>query len=186
MQVQAHETGRLHVFAVNMPARLLDTRFNPPETGANRLQPDTGLLTDLTETGGLDPSGAELIPLKDLYGLGLSGYLTEGHDIPAEAIAPQKRRLDALEGYALLLGSRTFRGSPFRLGETASLTHIASFDLPGTDWSAAGPIPSEAARPYSAPGVSPRDARRRAQRLGGAIFAVFMVLIVLVLWILIA
>ncbi|WP_050929273.1 hypothetical protein [Aestuariivita boseongensis] len=185
MRVEPHERGRLHVFAVNLSASDLSARFSPPETGADRLQPPADLLEDLTGATGLDPKGAELVPLSDLVGLGLSGYLTEGLDIPADAVAPAKRRLDALEGYALLLGSRAFQGKAFALGETASLTHIASFDQPGTDWSGAGPIPSQAAKLHSRPLPTSRAERYRSQRVGAAIFAVVMLALVALVWVLI-
>lgn len=182
MRVEPHERGRLHVFAVNQSQKTVGDRFAPPETGADRLQPDPGLLMDLTGANGLDPKGAELVPLDDLEGLGLSGYLTEGLDITPEAVASNKRRLDALEGYALLLSSRAFRGQAFALGETASLTHIASFDQPGTDWSSSGKIPSEAAKPHSAPMARPGPETNQSQRMGSAVLALFIVVLGLVVW----
>ena len=185
MRVEPHERGRLHVFAVNRPKADIAAVFTPPETGADRLQPAPELLRDLADVDGLDPAGAELIPLADLVGLGLSGYLSEGLDIPEADIAEYKRKLDALEGYGLILTSRAFQGNSFALAETASLTHIASFDPPGTDWRPAGPMPSEAARPYSGKGQSPREARNRAQRMGGLIFAAFMIVIFAVIWMLV-
>ncbi len=184
MQVATHERGRLHVFAVNQPKAAMADRFAPPETGADRLQPDPSLLADLTGASGLDPKGAELLPLDDLEGLGLSGYLTEGLDIPAEAVTADKRRLDALEGYALLLSSRAFQGQSFALGETASLTHIASFDQPGTDWSSIGQIPSEAAKPHSGPMASNPTDQNRSRRIGGTLIALAVICIAILIWIL--
>lgn len=185
MRVEPHERGRLHVFAVNQSEAAVAQRFAPPDTGADRLQPDPALLTDLTGANGLDPKGAELVPLEDLQGLGLSGYLTEGLDVAADAVASDKRRLDALEGYALLLNSQAFRGQAFALGETASLTHIASFDQPGTDWSSTGNIPSEAAKPHSAPVVTQKAEANRAQRMGSAVIASLVLAVAAVIWILV-
>lgn len=182
MRVAAQEHGRLHVFAVNRPKGDIALHHTPATTGANRLQPSHDVLTDLTGTPDLDPSGAELIPLEDLADLGLSGYLAEGYDVEAAALAPLCRKLDALEGYGLILRSSAFGGRAFTLAETADLTHIASFDQPGTDWSSSGTLPSEAAKPYSAQLASPREARARAQRMGGMIFAAFMVVIFAFLW----
>lgn len=184
MRVPPNERGRLHVFAVNQPTAEIARVFKPGDTGADRLQPEAGLLSDLTGAEGLDPSGAELIPLRDLTGLGLSGYLSEGLDIPTEDIGAHKRRLDALDGYALILTSPAFQGRAFALGETASLTHIASFSQPGTDWSARETLVSAAAKPHSAPPASPRAARHRAQRTGGMIVAAFLLVIAGVIWIL--
>jgi len=185
MRIEPNERGRLHVFAVNQPTEEIARVFQPAETGTDRLQPDPELLSDLTGADGLDPKGAELIPLRDLTGLGLSGYLNEGLDVPTDEIEPQKRRLDALDGYALILSSPAFRGAAFALGETASLTHIASFTQPGTDWTATEPLVSEAAKPHTAP-TAPRAARNRAQRTGGIIVAAFLLVIGFVIWILVA
>jgi len=182
MRVDPHERGRLHVFAVNEAKNAVAQRFAPPDTGADRLQPDPTLLTDLTGEAELDPKGAELVPLDDLEGLGLSGYLTEGLDIAADAVDGDKRRLDALEGYALLLTSRAFRGQAFALGETASLTHIASFDQPGTDWSSSGAIPSEAAKPHSAPQTKMGEAENAPRRMGSAILAVVVLALAVLIW----
>ncbi len=185
MRVEPYERGRLHVFAVNESEAAVTQRFAPPDTGADRLQPDPALLSDLTGANGLDPKGAELVPLDDLEGLGLSGYLTEGLDVAADAVASDKRRLDALEGYALLLSSRAFQGHAFALGETANLTHIASFDQPGTDWSSTGNITSEAAKPHSALSTEPTVEANRSHRLGSAIIAALVLAVVAVIWILV-
>lgn len=182
MRVEPHERGRLHVFAVNLPAKEVADRFTPDETGTHRHSPDADLLSDLTGATGLDPKGAELVPLADLEGLGLSGYLAEGLDIPADALANDKRKLDALEGYALILTSRAFQGQGFALGETAGLTHIASFDQPGTDWSSSGAIPSEAAKPYTALKPPSRAERYKSQWIGGIIFTVVMLTILAGVW----
>lgn len=185
MRVEPYERGRLHVFAVNRPKSEIANVFEPAETGADRLQPKAELLADLTGFNGLEPAGAELIPLADLEGLGLSGYLIEGLDIPAANLEGSKRKLDALEGYALLLSSHAFQGRSFALAENASLTHIVSLTQPGTDWSSAGAIETEAARPHTGPSVSPRDARHRAQRIGGIIVAVFLLAIGAFVWVLV-
>ncbi|MFY9211301.1 MAG: hypothetical protein WAO69_09260 [Aestuariivita sp.] len=184
MRVEPHEKGRLHVFAVNRTRSEIASVFRPPDSGPDRLQPPAALLAELTGAQDLDPAGAELILLADLEGLGLSGYLTEGHDIPQSALSGDLRRLDALEGYALILSSRAFQGNAFALGKTADLTHIASFDQPGSEWAPHGAIASEAAKPYSAPSVPPRVARQRAQRLGGLIFAAVMLALCALVWIL--
>lgn len=182
MQVAAHEKGQLHIFAVNRPTEELAGLFKPAEAGSRRLEPSATLLSDLTGTDILDVTGAELIPLRDLSGLGLSGYLVDGLDVDAGDLAPHKRRLDALDGYALILASDAFRGHAFTLANTASLTHIASFRQPGTDWSSTVSLASEAAKPHSGVRSSPREKRHRAQRLGGIIVAVFLLVIAAIVW----
>ena len=145
LTIPPHERGRLHVLAVNLPEADLRARHE------GDTEPAPGLLADLTGLDGLDAEGAELIAVADLEGVGLSGYLVEGHDIDAAAVAGQRARLDRIEGFALILRSQAFGGRAMSL-RSPHLSHIASFDQPGTDWTAADPIATDSARPFSGPG----------------------------------
>ncbi len=180
LTVPDHERGRLHVLAVNLAE--VDVQARHPGKGPDAVEPDGGLLADLTGAEGLDPAGAELIRIADLAGLGLSGYLTEGHGIEAAAVAAQRGRLDRIEGYALILRSQAFAGRGRTL-RTADLTPIASFEQPGTDWSAGAPIDAESARPFTGPGgkadVTPTP---RAARIGSAVVAAVVLLVAVLIW----
>lgn len=186
MQVAAGEHGQVHVFAVNRPADEIRRANQHPETAMDRVRPAPALLARLTGIDDLDPRGAELIPVADLAGIGLAGYLAEGHEIAPDDLAPLRARLDGLEGYVLILRSAAFGGRALRLAETADLTHVASFSQPGADWRGDGPMTSQAARPHSGPPRSPRAARHRAQRLGGLIVAGVLLAIAALLWLVLA
>lgn len=169
LTIPAGEHGRVRVFALDMP----------PEQAEFLREP--GAADQVLGAEGLDPAHIDIIRIADLEDLGLAGYLTEGCGIPEDQIDPDRTRLAALQGYAMVLRSRAFAGRAATLAPAPELTLIASYTEPGTDWSAE-PLHSDSARPYSAPRVSPRAARSRARRIGGALFAVVMILIGLVLW----
>lgn len=167
--VPAGEHGRIRVFALDLP----------PEQAEFLREP--GAVDQMLGLAGLDSSQIDVIRLRDLEELGLTGYLTEGCGLPNELISADREMLDALQGYVLVLRSPAFGGKAAALAPQPGVRLIATYDEPGTDWRAE-PIRSDSARPYSAPRTSPRAARSRARRIGGGLFAVVMLLIVLVIW----
>lgn len=169
LNVPASETGKVRVFALNMDE---DDATALREPGG----PD-GVLGVLQ----VDPAYVEVFPVKDLDGLGLAGYLTEGCGISTEQIAPDTARLNSLGGHVMLVFSRAFSGRAVTLHPTSDVTLIATYDETPLDWSGP-PIVTESAKPQVRAGQSPRFARSRARRIGGSIFAVFMVLIALLLY----
>lgn len=169
LAVPAGERGRVRVFALDMR----------PEQAEFLREP--GAADQLLGADGLDPAHIDIIRLRDLEDLGLAGYLTEGCGIPENQIAPDRDRLAALDGYAMVLRSRAFGGRAATLAPAPELRLVATYTEPGTDWSSE-PIAAASARPHSAPPLSPRAARSRARRIGGALFAVVMALVALVLW----
>lgn len=57
---------------------------------------------------GLDMGGVELFPVKDLAGIGLEGYLTEGLGVTPEAVVPGT--LDGIGDYVAIVHSAAFQG----------------------------------------------------------------------------
>lgn len=163
------EHGRIRVFALDLP----------PEQAEFLREP--GAVDQMLGLAGLDPAQIDVIRLRDLEELGLAGYLTEGCGLPEELIEADRAMLKALEGYVLVVRSPAFKGKPAVLAPEPGVRLIATYVEPGTDWTAE-PIRSDSAKPYSAPRQSPREARSRARRIGGGLFAVVMLLIALVLW----
>ena len=163
------EHGRIRVFALDMR----------PEEAAFLREP--GAVDQVLGLAGLDPAQIDVIRIADLEDFGLAGYLTEGCGLPEEQIAPDRDMLAALEGHVIVLRSRAFGGKAAAIAPEPGVRLIATYDEPGSDWSAE-PLRSKSAQPYSAPRQSPRAARARARRIGGGLFAVVMVLIALLLW----
>ena len=164
------EYGRIRVFALDMRAERAEFLREP------------GAAEQVLGVSGLDPAQIDVIRIADLEDLGLAGYLTEGCGLGEDQIAPDRERLAALEGHVMVVRSRAFKGQAATLAPEPEVRLIATYDEPGTGW-AASPIRAESAEPYSAPRQSPRKARARARRIGGGLFAVVMLLILLlVLW----
>ncbi|MDK3072240.1 hypothetical protein QO034_03880 [Sedimentitalea sp. JM2-8] len=162
--VPANETGKLRLFALDMPAEQA------------RALRDSGGIDGLLGVLQVDPAYVEIFLVKDLDGLGITGYLTEGCGIPQEQVAQDRTHLQALTGYVVLVFSRAFGGREVTLHPAAELELIATYSERPVDWSAT-PIPTDSARKRAGSPQSPRDRRSHARRIGGGIFAIFMVLI---------
>ena len=106
----------------------------------------------------------ELFALSDLTGVGLPAYLSDGYDIDKEDIRADRTKLDALDGYVLLLFSRVSDGGDLTLTPLLDLTLIGTYAEPKAAHAAA-PIAAEAAKAYSgvkAPAVAPARSKVRS------------------------
>ena len=116
---KAGERGQIHVFAVNRPAADLAAALDA--------KPKADLARELLRAPHLDTSSTELFALSELSGVGLAAYLSEGYAVDAAQIAPDRARLDALDGYVLLLFSDSFHGKETQLTPGADVTLIGSY-----------------------------------------------------------
>ena len=121
-----------------------------------------------------DPAQIEIINTKDLAGVGLVHYLTDGFSIPADQI--DKPAIEALTGYVLILRARAFGGEALTLTPAAQLKLVARYQETPTDWTAAPMLHTGATK---AP-TPPRAARSQARRLGATLFAIIMALVALI------
>ncbi len=117
-EIQRSEHNLIRVFAVNRPAHNL--------RAALAEQDKTDLIAELLGQD-VPKDGAELFPVADLAGIGLSGYLEQGYAVSPDQLEDAKARLDALEGYVLLLFSSAFKGRDVTLEPGANLTLIGTF-----------------------------------------------------------
>ncbi len=141
IEIARNESGLIRVFAVNR---------NPQElTQAFKEKDGASLVAELLGQS-LPEGGYELFPVKDLTGVGLKGYLQEGYAVPREQLAAQRPRLDALEGYVLLVFSQAFEGKAATLKPGPDLTLIGTFGEAQPDMSTI-PLESEAAQVGSSP-----------------------------------
>ncbi|WP_397543614.1 hypothetical protein [Roseovarius salis] len=118
IEVKAGERGRVWVFAVDLEPAGLDEFMR--HDGRWPVQEALGAET-------LDPEHVEVFPVSDLEGLGLSGYLSEGHGIPEDQLSDMRARLDAQTGPVMVLTSRAFHGTGQTLTPRAPLRLLASF-----------------------------------------------------------
>jgi hypothetical protein len=145
------ERGTVRVFAVDLPpeeaqAFAADPTAVPRALGA----PD------------LDPGDVDVFPVSRIAALGLPAFLAEGHGIPADALAADAAKLDALDGHIAVvaagaLGSagRTLTlAPPLRLVGTyrESIPAVSFNPLPSE--SATGVLGSPASKPVPTPGGS--------------------------------
>lgn len=157
LSIPAEERGVVRVFAVNLPEAQVASMLREAEAPATALGelPEVPAAADLLGWPDLDTRHAELFAVKDLTGLGLTGYLTEGLGLEHDQIAPDHARLSALDGYVLLVMSRAFRGQDVTVHVPDALTLIGSYKekfapvtfepLPGATGQATltGPAPAQ-------------------------------------------
>ena len=144
MQVRSSESGLVRLFAVDMDeaeARALSEALAAGESGAEaRLAAMLGAERVLAEK-------VELFPVSNLAGLGVPGYLEQGHAIPAVELAPHRATLDGLLGWLLLVPSSAFDATEQVLSPKAPLRWIGTFaETPAT-------APGPALRSASAEGT---------------------------------
>ena len=145
--IAPQEHGIVRVFAVNLPdaevAALL--RSAPPPEAAPGDLPQTPAAAELLGLSGLDTRHTELFAIRDLTGLGLGGYLTEGLGLKEAQVAADRARLAALDGHVLIVLSRAFQGQGAVLPPSPKLTLIGSYreDAAPVIYE---PLPSQAAR----------------------------------------
>ena len=179
LSIPAEERGVVRVFAVNLPEMQVATMLREAEAPATEIGelPEVPAAADLLGWPDLDTRHTELFAVKDLTGLGLSGYLTEGLGLEEDQIAPDHARLSALDGYVLLVLSRAFRGQDVTVHVPEALTLIGSYKekfapvtfepLPGATGQATltGPAPAQ-----------PPDQARRILRVAALTALILMLL----------
>lgn len=165
IEIAAGERGHVRVFSLSMTkaeAEVLD-------------------LEQALGTAPKDSSRVEIFPLSNLDGLGLTGYLIDGCGIPEAQVAPDRARLESLDGHVMLLLSRAYGDGAIILTPAPELTLIGTYTETRPDTSIA-PIETESAKPYTgARRSSPRQARAASRRAGAIVFAIVMAILALVL-----
>ncbi len=147
LHIPRGETGVIRIFAINRPVTEMGALIR--EKGAE------GAAQALLQNDTVNPATIELFPISDLEGVGLPGYLIDGYAVDEAQIGPDRVRLDALDGYVMIVFSDSFDGRETTLQIGPDLTFISSYTefLPDMKQSA---IPTESALPYSgAPGMVP-------------------------------
>jgi len=166
IDIPANEHGALRVFALSMT----------DETARALKDIPAELMTALGVP--VDPDHVEIFPLSDLEGVGLAGYLADGHAVPDTELAPDRIKLDKLGGWVMIVYSRAFGGAATTLAPDPALTLIGTYGTPGTNWQATETIASEAAKPYSAP---PETVKKRPSdaAMSGRVATLVLILLAL-------
>lgn len=170
LTLPAHESNVIRVFAINKPVAEVAL--------ALETLPKPDLARQLLGNPHLDTARAEIFPVSDLTGMGLAGYLVEGYAAQEAHISPDRAKLDALEGYVLLLFSNNSTGTSTTLNPGSNLTLIGTYSeyQPPTG---TGAITSDSAKPYSGtPGTPHAPPKRSAYRSLMIVLACLLILAV--------
>lgn len=126
-EVKPGERGIVRIFAVDLTVDQIKGFDVAAALGVDRL----------------DAAGIELFPVDDVKEIGLSGYMHEGLGIAADEL--DAARLDALEGYVLVVLSAAFAGQAATVTPKSPLRWIGTY----TEETAPikfEPLPSDSAR----------------------------------------
>lgn len=120
--------ARVHVFELRPgPMRLARRTYL---SGGAEAEGDT----PLREAFGapVDPDHVEVFALEDIAPLSLRDYLGQAHDIPGEALAADRARLDAVRGQVVIMTPRAL-AEVNELDPDAQLVHVGSYAPPSAD-----------------------------------------------------
>ncbi|UWR27025.1 hypothetical protein K3757_03560 [Sulfitobacter sp. S223] len=170
IEIAKTEHSVIRVFAVSRPMSEM--------ARALKQQPKKSLASALLNHP-VEDDDFELFALSDLTGVGLPQYLLDGYDVDRAAIRADRAKLEALDGYVLLLFSRVSQEADVVLHPLPELTLIGSYADPKAQH-AATPIAAQAAKPYSGTSPSPKVPGR--SRVGSALTAVTVLLALLIIW----
>lgn len=170
IEISATEQGVIRVFAISRPIASMARALKQ----ASKVSLATELLGHPVTEGDV-----ELFALSDLTGVGLPGYLTDGYDIDANAMRADRAKLDALDGYVLLVFSTIGGTASVCLTPDTDLTLIGTYFEPKRKHVAA-PVAVEAAMPYT--GHSPDPTAAKRSRIGSAVGAIAVLAILILIW----
>lgn len=176
LTVQPHERGVIRLFALDLAEEQVAAFANPriSSTGGAEVWP----LRSALGVDDLVASGIEVIKIENLGEIGLSGYLTEGQGVSAEALAPYREAIEALTGHAVILHPSALP-SGGTIDPRPPVTHIATLreappDTPVGDLSADnGPAPAKPAK----------SAARQSGMVATVALVVMVLLVGLMIWI---
>lgn len=153
VEIPAGETGVVRVFAIDLPG---------PE--ADAFAKDPAALAHALGVAGIDADHVDVFAVSTLAGFGLPTFLTEGHGVPAEALAADAATLGALTGHVAVVSSRAFGGRAQTLTIAPPLRLVGSYSEERSTLSF-GTLPSGGAEgvlsgpPVAAPPPPPRGGR---------------------------
>lgn len=168
VDIPRNEPRTVRVFAIN----------RPPEDvlAALKAAPKSDVARDVLNDPHLNTSSAEIFATSDLSGMGLATYLIQAHDVIEDVTQADAGKLDALDGYVLLVFSDSFSGKAYTLTLGTDVTFIGAY----TEHVANAPserLTTDSALPYTgAPGIIPQSPVRNGI---GSIITVILAALVL-------
>ena len=139
LEIPAGEHGVVRGFTIDLPL----------EEAEPLLEDEARGFTAMTGATSLDPDHIDLFDMNDLSGMPLADYLTEGHGIAEDELAPLRAQLDRVKGRVIVMRSAAFERLGQKMRVIAPLRWIATFG------EAQDPVPLEKPRAETATGVVP-------------------------------
>lgn len=168
LEISSGEHGLIRVFTLDLPLVEAEALMEDEAQG----------LRDLTGATALDTDHIDLFDMNDLSGMPLADYLSEGHGVAPEEIAPMRAQLDRVKGRVLVLRSSAFE----RIGQTLRvlkpLRWIATFgEARGAQ--SLEPLHSDAAKGPLPPPTPSTQAPTPVKRIGSLVLVAGAIVIVL-------
>lgn len=179
IEIKASETGVVRVFAVDIPADRI-AAF----TARNGSWP----LAEALGAETLDPAQVEVFDASDLAGVGLPGYLADGHAIPQKQLEPLRTQLMAQKGVLMVIPSRAFQGTAQTLNPRDPVSLVATLHEEA-DPVTFGALPDASARtPAEAPQEDATDKKTPSDaamsgRVATVVLLVLALLVLMMVWI---
>ncbi|WP_238363911.1 aspartate carbamoyltransferase catalytic subunit [Mesobacterium pallidum] len=120
MHVPASETGTVRVFHVDLPPEAIERFVTQAGTGEWPLPYALGATV-------LKRDFVDVVAIKDLGEMGLSGYLEQAYDVTGADFKAMKPQLDALRGHVLVIPSQAFGGKAQELSIGKPLRWVGTF-----------------------------------------------------------
>ena len=151
--IPAQEHGIVRLFALSYKTAM-------EMTHGETLAP----LADALGAPALDPDHVQIVALRQLGDLGLTGLLEDGHGIAPATLAPDRVRLNTLTGDIAILRSRAFGGVALTLSPQTDCTLIAAYPEEGAPPPRLDPLISPSAEGTLGDGPPVDEMGHRASR----------------------
>ena len=144
LAIRDGDRSRLWVFSLDMTAAEVAALLHPAPVSSPAQRPPNPQ-AELLGVDAVNADFVEIFDLVNLAGLGLAEYLITGNGIPAPQVAPDRAKLDALQGHVLILFAAALPDVPVTLHLDPRLTLIGSYaeDMPPVNFE---PLPDADAK----------------------------------------
>ncbi len=167
IEIKAGERGTVRVFATDLDTAQIKTFDVAAALAASHL----------------DRDDIELFNVADLQGLGLTGFLEDGHGIPSDQLAALTPQLDGLTGVVLIIPSRAFADQAQVLTVSAPLRLVGTF-YEHREPVSFEPLPAEAAQGNVQTETKPKPSNAAMSgRVAMVALLVLALLVVVLVWI---
>lgn len=180
IEIKPTEAGIVRVFAVDIAA---------DEIAAFTARNGSWPMADALGASTLDAQHVEVFDASDLAGLGLAGYLADGHAIPDAQLDEMRGQLAAQTGVLMVVTSRAFQGAGQILTPRAPLRLVATFQEDRAPVSFDSLPDASARMPAEAPETEGEKTRKKPSdaamsgRVATVVLLVLALLVLVMVWV---